>query len=98
MATSQQTIRRWVMTGSVAAITATGVWYGAGLKMQQEAKQAIRKHREATAEEKIALLEEQRSTLVAKRIGLERKLQEIEARANGATMAESKVGMERKRP
>lgn len=34
-----QTVRRWVMTGSVAAITATGAWYGAGLKAQQEFKQ-----------------------------------------------------------
>ncbi|RQM06562.1 hypothetical protein DH86_00003272 [Scytalidium sp. 3C] len=75
-----------------------GAWYGAGLKMQQEAKQAVRERLEATTEEKIALLEEQRSTLVSKRMGLERKLKEIEARANGATMAESKVGMERKRP
>lgn len=37
-----QTVRRWVMTGSVAAITATGAWYGAGLKAQQEFKQVHR--------------------------------------------------------
>jgi len=98
MSTSQRTIRRWVMTGSVAAITVTGAWYGAGLKIQQEAKQAVREHREATTAEKIALLEEQRSTLVGKRIGLERKLQEIDARVNGSTLADSKAGMERKRP
>jgi hypothetical protein len=29
-------IRRIVLTGSIAAITATGAWYGAGLKVQQE--------------------------------------------------------------
>lgn len=40
MSTTQaQTVRRFVMTGSVAAITATGAWYGAGLKTQQEFKQ-----------------------------------------------------------
>lgn len=33
-----QTIRRWVMTGSVAAITAMGAWYGAGLKIEQDVK------------------------------------------------------------
>lgn len=36
---SQQTIRRVVMTASVAAITATGAWYGAGLKTQKQAKE-----------------------------------------------------------
>jgi len=40
MSTPQaQAIRRWIMTGSVAAITATGAWYGAGLKTQQEYRQ-----------------------------------------------------------
>lgn len=34
---SQQTVRRVVMTVSVAAITATGAWYGAGLKTQKQA-------------------------------------------------------------
>lgn len=34
----QQKIRRFVMTGAVFAITATGAWYGAGLKTQQEFK------------------------------------------------------------
>lgn len=32
-------IRRIVLTGAVAAITATGTWYGAGLKTQQERNQ-----------------------------------------------------------
>jgi len=32
-------VRRIVLTGAVAAITATGTWYGAGLKTQQERKQ-----------------------------------------------------------
>lgn len=34
----QQKIRRIIMTVSVAAITATGAWYGAGLKTKQEIK------------------------------------------------------------
>lgn len=34
-----QTVRRWIMTGAVAAITITGTIYGAGLKGQQEIKQ-----------------------------------------------------------
>jgi hypothetical protein len=35
--------------------------------------------------------------LVAKRIGLERKIHELEMRMNGATREESMQGMERKR-
>lgn len=31
-------MRRIIMTVSVAAITATGAWYGAGLKMKQDAQ------------------------------------------------------------
>lgn len=34
----QQKIRRIIMTVSVTAITATGAWYGAGLKTRQEIK------------------------------------------------------------
>lgn len=34
----QQTIRRVVWTGAIAATTAVGAWYGAGLKTQQEMK------------------------------------------------------------
>jgi hypothetical protein len=36
---STASIRRIVLTGSIAAITATGTWYGAGLKTQQERNQ-----------------------------------------------------------
>lgn len=35
-------IRTYVLTASVAAITATGAWYGAGLKTRQEYKQVSR--------------------------------------------------------
>lgn len=38
-APSTNKIRRIVLTGGVAAITATGTWYGAGLKTQQERNQ-----------------------------------------------------------
>lgn len=36
-------IRTYVLTGAVAAITATGAWYGAGVKSRQEYKQ-VRGH------------------------------------------------------
>jgi hypothetical protein len=41
-------------------------------------------------------LEEKRGQLIAKKIGLEKKLAELEARQNGATREESMVGRERK--
>jgi predicted secreted protein len=33
--------RRFVLTGSIAGVTATGAWYGAGLKMKQDIKQVL---------------------------------------------------------
>lgn len=115
---SQQT-RRIVWTGSIAAITATGAWYGAGLKIKSEHKQVrsspftpphilsthsnetliqeIQRRREAAPAEKIAQLEESRGALVAKRIGLEKKIHELEMRAQGATREESMTGRERRR-
>ena len=117
---SQQT-RRIVWTGSIAAVTATGAWYGAGLKIKKEHKQVrslpplpshrnfsieayadqvaqeIQRRREATPAEKIALLEQSKGVLIAKKIGLEKKIHELEMRAQGATREESMVGRERRR-
>lgn len=59
--------------------------------------QAVEKRRETTPAELIAQLETQRGGLVAKRIGLEKKIQQVEMRNQGATREESKQGMERKR-
>lgn len=92
-----QKIRRIVWTGAIAAVTMTGAWYGAGLKTSSEIKQKVEKAREATPAEKIARLEETRGALVAKRLGLEKKIRELEMRANGATREESLAGQERKR-
>jgi hypothetical protein len=35
----RQKIRRILWALSITAVTATGAWYGAGLKMQQEVKE-----------------------------------------------------------
>lgn len=43
MATTQA-VRRWIMTGAVAAVTITGTIYGAGLKGEQEIKQVRHGH------------------------------------------------------
>ncbi|TVY35172.1 hypothetical protein LOCC1_G006977 [Lachnellula occidentalis] len=92
-----QKIRRIIWTGAIASVTATGTWYGAGLKIQRDVKKDVQKRYEATPAEKIAVLEEQRGGLIAKRIGLEKKLREVELRAQGKTWAESREGKERKR-
>jgi len=97
MSAQQQKIRRIVWTAAIASVTATGAWYGAGLKTKSELKQLAEKRREATPAEKIAQLEEQRGGLIAKRLGLEKKIKELEMRANGATREESMQGQERRR-
>jgi len=90
-------IRRIIWTGAIASVTATGAWYGAGLKIQRDVKLDVQKRRESTPAEKIEQLETQRGGLVAKRIGLEKKLREVELRAQGKTWEESREGKERKR-
>jgi hypothetical protein len=37
----QQKIRRIVWTAAIASVTATGAWYGAGLKTKSELKQVV---------------------------------------------------------
>ena len=83
------------------AITATGAWYGAGLKQTQEIKQVLlvfsvescvftnsfgkqaATFREATLEERCAQLESRRDSLIAKKVGLEKKINELESRISG---------------
>lgn len=77
---SQQTIRRVVLTGAVATITATGALYGAGLKFQQEYKQAQKTVYELPIEERIAGLETKRARLVTQKEDIERKIAELQSR------------------
>ncbi|KAI9791355.1 MAG: hypothetical protein M1835_000372 [Candelina submexicana] len=81
----RQRIKRIILTGAIAAITATGAWYGAGLKTRQEFKQEIQARRDATPAEKIAQLESARGSLLARRSGLERKIADLEARKSKET-------------
>ena len=57
----------------------------------------VQKRAELTPADKIKILEEQRTSLVVKRMGIEKKIQQLEMREAGATREESMVGMERKR-
>ncbi|KAI4727569.1 hypothetical protein E4T49_04633 [Aureobasidium sp. EXF-10728] len=72
------TFRRFVLTGSIAAVTATGAWYGAGLKMKQDIKQEQQKAAEATPLQQITELETYRANLVQKKIMLDKKIEELE--------------------
>ncbi|KAI6788772.1 hypothetical protein KC325_g8994 [Hortaea werneckii] len=54
---SSNPVRTWILTGSVAAITATGAWYGAGLKTRQEYNQERGVRLQATPAERIEQME-----------------------------------------
>ncbi|KAK3168991.1 hypothetical protein OEA41_005439 [Lepraria neglecta] len=68
------------MAASAGVLAVAGAWYGAGLKEKQEKKQKVEARREATPADKIAILEQTRSALMAKKAGLETKIAEVEAR------------------
>lgn len=72
--------RAIIFTAGVAATAVTGAWYGAGLKTKKEIKQEVKVRAEATPADKIAYLEQTRSGLVSKKIGLEHKVSQLEAR------------------
>ncbi|KAK7183738.1 hypothetical protein PSPO01_10074 [Paraphaeosphaeria sporulosa] len=75
-----QAVRRWILTGSVAAITVTGALYGADLKSNYEKTQAQKRIATISADEKIAhyqsLIEEWERT----KKELERKLENFQAK------------------
>ncbi|KAF6233104.1 hypothetical protein HO173_008648 [Letharia columbiana] len=72
--------RTIILAAGVAATTVTGAWYGAGLKMKKDMKQEAKVRAEVTPADMIAYLEQTRSGLVAKKIGLENKISQLEAR------------------
>ncbi|KEQ72737.1 hypothetical protein M436DRAFT_82018 [Aureobasidium namibiae CBS 147.97] len=74
------TFRRFVLTGSIAAVTATGAWYGAGLKMKQDINQEKQKAAIATPLDQITELETYRANLMQKKIMLDKKIQELEVK------------------
>lgn len=76
----RQTVRRVVMTGSIAVITIVGAVTGAWLKMDGDAAEQKRVFLETPIDDRIAFLEEQRASLVALRIPLERKLGDLRER------------------
>jgi len=92
---SQPRARRVAWTCAIAAVTAVGVWYGAGLKTRQQAKEASQMRREAAVEEQFAQLQMQRAALVAKKLAIENKIAAIEARENGTPKEKSISGRDK---
>ncbi|KAL2042747.1 hypothetical protein N7G274_004506 [Stereocaulon virgatum] len=72
--------RSAILAASTGIIAAVGAWYGAGLKKNQEKKQAVEARRQATTADKIAILEEARLALITKKNALETKIAEVEGR------------------
>ncbi|KAF2830050.1 hypothetical protein CC86DRAFT_285279 [Ophiobolus disseminans] len=72
--TTHQAVRRWIMTGAVAAVTMTGTFYGATLKSDQDVQKQKKAVLLATPEERIAQLEVARQNLVSKKFEMERKI------------------------
>ncbi|KAF2773373.1 hypothetical protein EJ03DRAFT_347886 [Teratosphaeria nubilosa] len=78
--------RTIAITLSVAAITATGAWYGAGLKTRQEYKQERNTVLEATPAQRIEQMELAKGRLYEQKRELQAKIEKLEAKAsrNGA--------------
>ncbi|KAL1585886.1 hypothetical protein WHR41_05004 [Cladosporium halotolerans] len=73
--------RRFVLTGAVAAITATGTWYGAGLKTQQERNHEKEVIREASVSEKLQQMETRRDQLARRRDELQAKIDQVASKS-----------------
>ncbi|KAM0712393.1 hypothetical protein Q7P37_011489 [Cladosporium fusiforme] len=76
-APSTNKVRRFVLTGAVAAITATGTWYGAGLKTQQERNHDKNAILEASAEQQLEQMETLRGQLTTRRDELQTKIDQL---------------------
>ncbi|KAL9596438.1 MAG: hypothetical protein Q9219_005788 [cf. Caloplaca sp. 3 TL-2023] len=79
--------RTVIVTCAVAAVTATGAWYGADLKASQEARKESRAKLHVTNDEILAQLEATRSGLIAKKTSLEKKIAELEEKRRSAGQA-----------
>ncbi|KAK2804934.1 hypothetical protein FQN50_006444 [Emmonsiellopsis sp. PD_5] len=80
--------RRIILTAGVTIITITGSMYGAGLKMDQDAKKEAEKQQLATPAEKIQALQTVRDELVLRRTGLERQIRDVKARQEKRRVAD----------
>ncbi|KAF1827192.1 uncharacterized protein K489DRAFT_405922 [Dissoconium aciculare CBS 342.82] len=72
--------RTVILTVAVAAITATGAWYGASLKIGQDVKKGQQAAAKFTPTQNIQHLEAIRVKLVRQRDDLERKIHALEVK------------------
>ncbi|TKA78000.1 hypothetical protein B0A55_03830 [Friedmanniomyces simplex] len=84
MAAPANPLRTYVITGAVAAITATGAWYGAGLKARQEYKQEVKAVLELSPVDRIEQMELAKARLLRQRAELQTKIDRLAAKSAGA--------------
>ncbi|KAL9018475.1 MAG: hypothetical protein Q9185_004252 [Variospora sp. 1 TL-2023] len=85
-----------ILTCSVVAVAAIGGWYGADLKMSQEARKRTYKSKTANGPGTLAQLEDARMALVVKRTELEKKIAELDRKRTPADAnVSSKLGDKR---
>lgn len=77
---SRQNLRRVVLTGAVALITAVGAITGASLKGDKDASKQRQHAQEMPIAERIAMIDARRAELLRTKADLDRKLDRLQAR------------------
>ncbi|KAL1849549.1 hypothetical protein Plec18170_007457 [Paecilomyces lecythidis] len=77
---SNPKFKRLVLTAAVTTITIAGSLYGAGLKTEQEAKQAEKQRNETPIDDRIESLRTLRNELVTKRNVVQKQIHDLDAR------------------
>ncbi|KXT11701.1 hypothetical protein AC579_6980 [Pseudocercospora musae] len=76
---SSNKLRLYATTASVAAITAAGAWYGAGINIRQEHKQqettTLQQQQQQPAAERISQLQVSKKKLIQQREELQKKIE-----------------------
>lgn len=89
---SQQTIRRFVLSGAVVLITVSGAVTGAKLKMDNDTAMQKKGFQDTSIDDRIAILEDRRSNLVSIKMPLEKKLADLRARMGAKEREEQQGG------
>ncbi|OAX81852.1 hypothetical protein ACJ72_03804 [Emergomyces africanus] len=79
-ATLSPKARRIILTAGVTICTITGSLYGAGLKINQDARKEAERQRSATPAEKIQALETAKEELIMRRSSLEKQIRDLRMR------------------
>jgi len=87
--TTHQKIKTIVWTGAFFAVTVSGTLYGAGLRGREQIKKRERESHDSSIADQINMLENRRTEMMVKKMALERKLEQVEMRRNGASREES---------